>query len=364
MKKVLLIFLIWFVIANLFAIVAANRLNLKADTAYPWIDPAKTPQVHEWNPIPLHAKWDSFWHLGIASDGYDFRGYDKLSNIVFFPLFGGMIKVFTPFLLGQEILAGWVASSMFLLLALMFFYKLVKENHPKLNPYLPIFFLLIFPTAFFLNAVYTESLFLFLSIATFYYGLKKNFVLAGIFGMLAALTRITGILLFIPLAWEYFEVYGMRLKTKILPLLLIPLGTLSFFAFHYLRFRDLFLFFKIESRWGRSFTINLDHLNLFSHPAIVNFALDALFAAFAIIVSVLVLKKMRVSYGLYMLATIFIALVTGTMMSIGRYIIVLFPMYIFAAGIKSELTKFTWATASILLFALYTLLFVNWYWAG
>jgi Gpi18-like mannosyltransferase len=67
---------------------------------------------------------------------------------------------------------------------------LVKEFHPEIDPYLPIIFLLIFPTAFFLNAVYTESLFLFLSLATFYYALKKNFFSAGIFGFFASLTRL------------------------------------------------------------------------------------------------------------------------------------------------------------------------------
>jgi hypothetical protein len=65
-----------------------------------------------------------------------------------------------------------------------------------------------------------------------------------------------------------------------------------------------------------------------------------------------------------MLATIGVALSTGTLMSIGRYVLVLFPMYIALATLKDHAVKRGYTTASVLLLAMNIALFVNWYWAG
>ena len=369
MKKIFIVFISWILIINVFALISLNRFNLESDTAYSWINPADFQQNQGWDLISFHANWDSFWYLDIAENGY-FVGNDpsELYNIVFFPLYPFLMKAASFLTLGDFVLAGWLISIISLFLALFYFFKLVKEFHPEISPYLPIILFLVFPTAFFLNAVYTESLFLFLSLAAFYYGFKGKFVQAGLFGLLASLTRVTGILLFLPLAWEYFRRFGFKRKSvfslNILPIFLIPLGTFSFFLYHYLKFGNFFLFFKIESNWGRTFTLQEGHFSFFSNPAISNFFLDAFFVAFVFSVLYFVFKKLRSSYGIYMAVTIAIALSTGTLMSIGRYILVLFPIFILGASIKNQYLQQAWIFVSILLLALYTILFVNNYWAG
>ena len=370
MKKVFIIFIVWFVVVNIFALIALNRFTLTQDTAYDWIKYSELSQEQTWNPIPLHAKWDSFWYLDIVENGYSFKGTGpgNLSNIVFFPLYPLLLKIISFFLGGNIVLAGWALSSTFLLLALFYLFKLVKEFHPQIDPYLPNIFLLIFPSAFFLNTVYTESLFLFLSLAAFYYTRKQNLLLGGLFGFLASFTRITGILLLLPLTWEYLQKRNFHLRElfrpSFLPLLLTPLGTLLFFLFHYIRFGDFFLFFRVQYWWGRTFTFNQDHFLFLTNSSIANFTLDILFVITALFVTFLVFKKIRVSYGLYMLAIIGVALSTGTLMSIGRYMLVLFPIYILAASIRNKYIQQSWLLISILLLALYTILFVNNYWAG
>jgi len=369
MKKLVIIFLLWVLIINVFALFALNRFNLKADTAYNWISPESFHQEQSWNLISLHARWDSSWYLDIAQNGYSMKENQwGLYNIVFFPLFPFLIKLTAFLTAGNFVLAGWFLNIVFLFLALFYLFKLVKEFHPEINPYLPVLLLLIFPTAFFLNAIYTESLFLFLSLAAFYYALKKKFLYAGIFGFFASITRVTGILLFIPLAWEYLKENCFKIKSflslKILPIFLIPLGTLGFFSYHYLKFGNFFLFFEVEKNWGRAFTLQKGHFDFFSNPSVVNFCFDALFIVFILTVIILVFKKLRVSYGLYMVATVVIALSSGTFMSIGRYILTLFPIYILLASIKNQTVKQTWIFISILFLAMYTILFVNNYWAG
>ncbi len=368
MKKLILIFVGWFVAVNAFALIGANRLNFAPDTAYTWINSEDARQVQTWNPIPLHAKWDSFWYLDIAENGYSYEGAGQLSNIVFFPLYPFLMKILSFVVGGNLILAGWIISSASLFLALLFLFRLVREFHPQVDPYLPVLLLLIFPTAFFLNAVYTESLFLFLSIASLYYGLKGRYGAAGAFGVFAALTRVTGALLFVPLAWEYYRRHGLNIQAilnrHLLWLVAIPAGTLSFFLFHWLKFGDPILFLRVESAWGRAFILNQGHFVFLSHPAFANFLADVMFAVFALGATWLVFRRLRTSYGLYMLATLGVTLGTGTLMSIGRYILVLFPIFILGGMMKNEYVRYAWILISTLLLALYMILFVNYYWAG
>lgn len=366
MKKIFSFLLFWFLLVNIFALVVLNRFNLKGDTAYAWIDPLKTVQEQSWNPTSLHARWDSFFYTDIAQYGYHLTPGNTLSNIVFFPLYPFLIYIIAPLVGVNVVLAGWLASIVSLIGAVVIFYKLLREFHPTIDPETPIFYLLIFPTAFFLNAVYTESLFLFLSLLTFYYALKGRFNGAGIFGLLAALTRVTGVLLFVPVLWEFFKRHEVRkiFSLSFLSTFLIPLGTFIFFLYHYFIFGDFFLFLKVESAWGRAFQFNKDHFLLFSHPSVVNFFLDIIFSAFALISVYHVFKQKWFSYGLYILATLGVALSTGTFMSIGRYILVLFPVYIALATIKSHHFGKMYVVGSLLLFALNITLFANWYWAG
>ena len=135
----------------------------------------------------------------------------------------------------------------------------------------------------------------------------------------------------------------------------------------FLQFHDLFLFFKIESAWGRSFTINWDHFSTFSHPSIVNMGIDIFLTIFVLTVLVLVWKKLSPLYAVFMSLTVIAALTSGTLMSIGRYTIVLFPVFILLAKLgkqKDKLPLLAWSLLSVLFFALDIVLWVNNYWAG
>ena len=265
MRKVLILTALWFVIVNIFAVLVLNRFNLKPDTAYLWISPEDFHQTQSWNPIDTHVNWDSVWYLKIAREGYSYAGENKPSSIAFFPLYPFLIYVTGLFTFGNLALAGWIVSTIFLFLTVIYLYKLTAQFPPGIDPVLPVLFLLAFPTAFFLNTVYSESLFMFLTIAAFYYTFQKNFLLAGLLGFLASITRITGILVLIPLLWEYFNLYRFRgFSFKVLPLLAIPLGTVAFFASHYLTYGDFFLFLRVQQWFGRSFKLNQGHFVFFS----------------------------------------------------------------------------------------------------
>lgn len=367
MKKVFLVFLLWISIINSFALLAQNRFNLIQDSAYPWIPSVTSYEQKRWDILSLHAYWDSYWYLDIAQSGYSYKP-GSISNIVFFPLYPLLIRLFSYLLMGNIILAGWILSSFFLLLSLVYLYKLVYKFHPDIYPYSPLFFLLIFPTSFFLNSVYTESLFLFLTTASFYYAFSRKWWLVGIFGILASLTRPTGLIVFLPLLWEYLSAANFKLSSlfsiKSLPLYLIPQGFFLFSFYHYLAFNDFWLFFTNEKIWGRSITIKLGYFELNNAAAVTNFTLDIFFVIFALIILYYIFKRLRSSYAIYLTVSLFFILSSGTPSSIGRYVLILFPIYIFAASIKNVYIHYTWIISSVLLMGMYITLFVNRYWAG
>ena len=363
-RQTLTLFLGWFLILNLFALAANNRLRLPTDTAYHWIEsnPAVFHQEQSWDPVEQHHHWDSYWYLDIAQHGYRYEGPSHISNIAFFPLYPALIRAVSALGVAPA-LAGWLISAVALLLALFQLQALVREHHPELDPRQAQVFLLLFPTAFFLNAVYTESLFLLLSLLCFRQMLAGRFALAGAIGVAAACTRVTGLLLVVPLALEYYRRHGFTWRWRELPFVFLPaLGTAGFFAYHGLAFGDVTAWLKVEAAWGRGFSMT--NFQWHNPAAIVNQSLDFLFLAFAIAVVIGVWRRFRPSYAFYMLATLAVALSSGTTMSLNRYLLVLFPIYLFAASLRGADARHVWQFTSTLLLALTTLLFVNGHWAG
>lgn len=351
----------WLIIVNIFALLALNRFNLESDTAYKWIN--SKPSQQSWDIVNLHARWDSGGYLSIAQNGYT-QAQPNLA--AFFPIYPLLIKIAGTILGGNFILGGWLISIIFLFLSGLVLYKIIQEFHPKANPLLGVLMLLVFPSAFFLNAVYTESVFLFFTLATFYYLHKKKFLIAALFGLAASLTKIIGIALIVPFIIELFihyKYFKERLK-GILQSLIILLGPISFFIFHLFYYGRFNHFFKVQAAWGRQFSFNKGHFTFETPPEITNFILEILLVILCLIAAFVVINKIQKSYGFYMLALLLIPISTGTLFGINRYIVVIFPLFIFGAYIKKEIPRSLWLMTSTLLFSLYIVLFVNGYWAG
>jgi len=358
---------VWLVIVNLFALLAFNRLNLAPDTAFDWMTPGAVAQVQQsWDPIELHNRWDSYWYLDIARNGYYLRGEKEIANVVFFPLYPLLVRLAGPVAGGDLVLAGWMLSCLFLVLAVVMLTRLSQEFHPDIDPTLPAAFLLAYPAAFFLNAVYSESLFLFLSLATVFWALKRNFMIASLWAALASATRVAGVFLFVVLFIEFVQANGWRalLTRRVWPLAVAPLGALAFCTYHWIAFGDFFLYLKVQSFFGRDFEMEAGDFLVRNNPDLANTVLDLAYTAVAILLGVIALRQLRLSYGVYMLVSLGIALSSGSVLGIARYSMVLFPIYFIAAGIRSPVGRGAWLLGSTLLLALDIIRFVNHYWTS
>src|SRR5581483_3893384 len=151
------------------------------------------------------TQWDAAWYLDIARHGYTMGQPGAPTNVVFFPLYPAAIRLASLGGLISLKLAGYLVSLAGLWTASVLLWKLVQEewNDPHLAK-IAVAFLLFSPVSFFFSTLYSEALFLPLTIGCIYAARRKRWWLAGALGLLAALTRFIGLMLVVPLLWEYF----------------------------------------------------------------------------------------------------------------------------------------------------------------
>jgi Gpi18-like mannosyltransferase len=106
-----------------------------------------------------------------------------------------------------------VVSSLACFVAFVYLLKLVSLEFGEESAKRTLLYLAVYPMSFFLLAVYTESLFLAFTVAAFYHARRGQWTFAGAAAFLAALTRVNGILLVLPIAYEAWQQTGGNLRS-------------------------------------------------------------------------------------------------------------------------------------------------------
>lgn len=169
------------------------------------------------NPIlAVWGVWDSGYYLDIAKNGYSADLGQGImtkgqANYAFFPLYPALIKLFS-YLFGSFYLAGLFISNICLLLSAYVLYKLVKLDYGPETALGSVKYLFLFPTAFILSGLFSESLFLLLLLLAFYYARRKNWLAANLSGFFLVLCRPLGILMIFPIVYEYFKSREFKFK--------------------------------------------------------------------------------------------------------------------------------------------------------
>ncbi len=190
---VIFIFLIWR--ATLFFITYAG---ISIFPHYLHEQKITEPPNQNLNYLLTWAQWDGGQFRGIVENGY------LPFQTVFFP--GYPILISFLYKLGfSSLIAGLIISNISAILSLFFFYKLILLDYKKEVAKKAIYFLLVFPTSFYLGAVYSEALFLFSCVASFYFFRTNRWILALIFAQIAVITRLVGLALVAALLIEYLS---------------------------------------------------------------------------------------------------------------------------------------------------------------
>jgi hypothetical protein len=292
---------------------------------------------HAW--IDLMARWDSKWYLSIATNGYSYS-QGKWSNVAFFPLYPLLMKMMAFGAQDIQLLtiAGWFVSNISTILALILFYRLIIMNGDTTNvARRAVWLLAFFPTSFYFSVVYTEGLFLLLAVGAFYFARKRRWLIAGILGGLSAATRFIGVLLLIPLAYEWLQ-QKPRHWLSVLTLFLVPCGLLAYMLYLKHTFGDPLLFVKAQEAWRRTTGIisAIQRLNYLLTtpglgPRILSRAADIAFLVVGGVLLLGVFWRQRLSYQLYAFYALAVPLATLQVVSIPRYLLVIFPLFIVMA---------------------------------
>jgi hypothetical protein len=199
-------------------------------------------------------QWDSVWFTRIAEHGYPATGPYAPA---FFPLYPLLMAALNPILPGDAFVAGLVVASLAALAALVLLHRLIDTEPPGTEPADPgtasraLWYLVAFPTGFFLTAAYNTGLFLALTVGSVYAMRRERWWLAGLLAALAGATRSSGLLLLVPMAYEYLRVHGRRIRPDVLSLALVPAGLLGFMAYTWRALGDPLAFLHAQRHWSR-----------------------------------------------------------------------------------------------------------------
>jgi len=363
-----------------------------------WLrDPAHAEVLHGFFKRVLEpwAHWDGVWFIRIAADGYRAHAESQ----AFFPLYPLLVRVVAVATGHDYVVAGLVVSLACYAGAMVVLFKLAQALLGPRVALWSVVFISVFPTALFFQAVYSESLFLLLTMLSFWWARRSHWALAGLAGLLAALTRSGGVVLLLPLAvmwWEQRRGSAVKLPggpaagppaPGLRPpalsfswLLLVPAGLGLYMAYLWWAFGDPLLFGTVQAYWGRELTLPTSAIWrgavaavsgvrwLAAHgvgpilglrlpsggpdSTVVANLLE--FSSFAAAMAMLVAcwRKLPAVYTLYALAALLFPLLYSTtarpLYTLPRFIVVVFPLFIGAAAVLAPHRVWRWAAAVVL----------------
>lgn len=356
-KFIAVVFLVWRILTFLGELIGWFFLPFKY--SFPYVDsvlqPTSLPQwLWQW------GNFDGVHYLGIIANGY--QGYGVQVFFPFYPIAAWAVSLIVP----SNLLSALLVSHVAIFVAAGILYRLVVRNFDTNVARWTILFLFFFPTSFFFGAVYTESLFLLLILLAF----KTKGWWSAVFGLLAGGTRLVGafiaparILLSPRNWWSIFSLGGLG----------------AFMIYLWARFSDPMIFLTAQNAFRNNradtltmlvnpFQVIFRYLKIFitADPGHFDFWVAVLeFSALLFGIGVLTWlwfrqKKLR-SYLIFAWLALLLPTLSGTLSSMPRYLLIIFPIFIGLAQIRNKPIKYGVLAVFIILLVLLTCLFTRGY---
>jgi hypothetical protein len=333
--------------------------------AFFFFEPNRHPDASRWDTPRLHdlgyftdiwARWDSDFFLRIAQNGYD------TTSAAFHPLYPALVAGLGRVFFGHYVLAGLVVSLLCCLGSFFLLLRLAEEQLGVDGALRSVLYLAAFPMSLFLQAVYSESLFLLLVLAAFALAERERFAGAGILAGLAILTRAAGIAL-LPalalLAWRHRD----RLRSLGGVALAIPVGA-AYPLVLWQQVGDPWAFSDAQDRWHRHLSPAGPFGGIWSgavsawrgleqlvvghgthvaganpmHAAAENLQAFAFLVLF-VVLTIVAWRRFGAPYGLFAAASLAIPLSYPSsrwpLLSLPRFGLVVFPLFLALAALTS-----------------------------
>ena len=318
----------------------------------------------------LWNRWDATHYLRLAEQGYSAEGERKFS-IVFYPLYPWLVRA-VAFVCRSYFWAALLVSGVASICAGLLLRRLVELDHPAKVARLAVWFLFIFPTAYFLHIGYTESLFLALVLGCLLAARMQFWAVAGALGALACFTRVNGLVLVPTLlveAWLQYRV-ARRIDWRWLWIGATGLGFAGYLLINYRVTGDPFAFSPImEKNWYKKITfpwvgirdvwLRIPTFNL--QEGLFEF----IFIVFSFLCTVWSWIRLRPTYAIWMTLNWLLVNSTTYVVSVPRYCLTLFPIFILLARSAEgrPIIGRVLTAASLLLLGLFAAKFAHGTWA-
>lgn len=307
------------------------------------------------------GNFDGVHYLQIAQ-----HGYTELGLQVFFPFYPILITC-TNLLINNWVLSGVIVSNLFIFLAAIVLYKLTERQFNNQIALWSVLFLFFSPLSLYFGAIYTESFFIFLLLASFYF----SGIVGAIFGGLASGVRLVGSFIFPAMLIE-------DAKRRWAILVLFGIGT--YMGYLWLQFHNPIIFLSGQSAFSNSRADSLTslvlppqvvyrYIKIFFTASILHYdfwiaILEFAFYIFGLIVLTITTfkRKLQLSWLIFSWSAILLPSFSGTLSSMPRYLLVIFPIYISLALIRSIRIRVGILAFFIILLSLFTVLFTRGYW--
>ncbi len=381
LKYLLLAFILWRGLLYLGAYVGSNVTAANPAFAFPQpLSSIREFLLGAW----LH--WDADWYRKIIQNGYSYEGPGIQANVAFFPLYPTIVYLlvrlfgFSASNTHAVLAVGILVSNLSALLAMLMLYLLARFEFrqlgiekPEVLAFRAALLFLFFPTSLFFATLYTEALYAFLIITSFYFLRQQRFLWAGLFGALASMCRVNGILLLIPFALEYFRQWKFRPRLAALSFLMVPIGLALFSGFLFFSFDDPLAFVSVQSdpSWHGGTREDAPFFDAFAglstllhHPENALLFVEVSYAATLVLLAVLTLRYLPLSYGVYTLVAVLFPL-SIDLTSIQRYGLTIFPIFITLGLLNRSERIFTYLMALFaFLLGINVVMWINALWVG
>jgi len=403
-RHLILLWFAWFVLIYGFQWVATTRTELqRPDRSVFWSAGETTPTSNK-DKIYLNepfmnrqVAWDSEYYLGIAVGGYDdpeagrvqnpATGQMVIKNYSFFPLYPYIMRalalplnIFGLSPIGTAALAGLIVTLLGTLAGMLALWDLTLHQFDEETAQRTVFYMLIFPSAFFFAQIYTEGLFIGLAFSSLALTKRKQWAWASLLGMLAALTRAHGAALCLPLifAWIMNVNWKSKISTQVNWKWLLQglFALLPFIAYYIWRIsplgegwaelqsfyfgRGLMSIQRSIDSWYNAFA----YARATGQEALIYFSIEVLTTVAALIGSVWLIRR-DPSVALFSMSVVLLSIFSGSAQSMARYMLIVPAMFIMLGYLgRNKIFDKAWTLASILLLGMSVLLFSFDMWVG
>ncbi len=280
-------------------------------------------------PLGLLGAWDGQWYVEVATKGY-LLVPGRQSDPAFFPLYPIALK-----LLGSTgmstVAAGIVISNAAFLVVLLALEALGRAYLPAADARSAAVFAAVFPLGYVFSMVYPESLLLALGLLAVLAAQRERWFVAAALVALATLARPEGVFFALPLTQIAFEHRAFR-QGALAAVFAAPTALLTFPLYLGWALGDPHAWAKAETAWGRSFRLD-GVLTAWRELATLRpgqgwLVRDAIFLVLYVGL-IAVARRAQIPWGwiLASAAILLLPLESGSVESVGRFGLVLPPVY-------------------------------------